>query len=382
MLHVVSELIATRRPAGSGVDPLEGKSIDLAESDLQAALPFWAPADIRRVQASLRELGLLSVEAVPGSPAGQFQRLSINDGEDEGKLRVESRASQAVSPTGDGAPRRQGLPVYSQPPVSHAGAGGSGGAATLIPPNWQPEETWIRQCQQHNIPEDFLRAALPEFVQYWRDRAQARFSWGNAFYKHVLKLWREEQTRRGAFEQASEMSTSWRPSEAALQILTNGGVNAHFIEDAIPEFVLYWEERGTSPTGPWNNKFIEHVRKQWARYTAMQGFDDTPRPIPADWSPSADFYETLQLAEIDASFANARVAEFVLYWRDSQQARASWNTTFLQFVKAEWARQANGGRGVSTANGGKHAEHRRGLGAGTSSVEELLQQLGDRSWAG
>jgi hypothetical protein len=114
----------------------------------------------------------------------------------------------------------------------------------------------------------------------------------------------------------------------------------------------------------------------------MQGFDDTPRPIPADWSPSADFYETLQLAEIDASFANARVAEFVLYWRDSQQAKASWNTTFLQFVKAEWARQANNGRDVITANGGKNAEYRRGLGAGTTSVEELLQQLGDRSWAG
>lgn len=364
LLHVLSELIAMQPGASSG----DGKWIELDSQRLQTALPFWEPIDIRRVISSLRELGVLRLEQ--GSSA-ESQRFAIDDGLlDQGQDGVKPGSAQQA-----GASGRQGLPVYSEPPSST-------GSATLIPPNWQPEPSWIKQCAQHNIPEDFLWAALPEFVNYWRDRAQARFSWGNAFYKHVLKLWREEQTRRGSFEQAGEMSASWRPSDAALQILINGGVNGHFIEDAIPEFVLYWEERGTSPTGPWNTKFIEHVRRQWARYTAMQGFDDTPRPIPADWSPSADFYETLQLAEIDASFANARVAEFVLYWRDSQQAKASWNTTFLQFVKAEWARQANNGRDVITANGGKNAEYRRGLGAGTTSVEELLQQLGDRSWAG
>jgi hypothetical protein len=282
---------------------------------------------------------------------------------------------------------RQGLPVYGSSANTHAASAQqrqTNGAATLIPANWQPEATWIKQCQQHNIPENFLRDALPEFVQYWRDRGQARFSWGNAFYKHVLKLWREEQTRRGAFEQVSEMSAAWRPSSPALSILHNADVNPHFIEDAIPEFVLYWEERGAS-SGPWNTRFIEHVRRQWARCSAMQGFDDTPRPIAANWTPSADFYETLQLAEIDAEFANARVAEFVLYWRDSQQAKASWNTTFLQFVKAEWARKLQRdaqqpSRGMST-RGGQNAEDRRDDSAGTSSVAERLRQLDDRSWA-
>ncbi|MDF1766425.1 MAG: DnaT-like ssDNA-binding domain-containing protein [Gammaproteobacteria bacterium] len=381
MLHVLSELIATRRLGEGSGGSRDARWVELDESGLQAALPFWAPIDIRRVQSSLRELGLLSVEARNTSASSGVLRFTINDG--DGGAQTDAEASP-----------RQGLPVYSQPPTNNQGAGGSGassgGAATLIPPNWLPEETWLKQCLQHNIPEDFVRAAVPEFVQYWRDRAQARFSWGNAFYKHVLKLWREEQTRRGAFEQASEMSASWRPSDAALQILGNAGVNAHFVEDAIPEFVLYWEERGASNSGPWNTKFIEHVRRQWARYSAMQGFDDTPRPIPANWSPSADFYETLQLAEIDAEFANARVAEFVLYWRDSQQAKASWNTAFLQFVKAEWARQLQqarvGSRGAGSAaigvQGAKNgAEGRRGAGAGTDGVAQRLQQLDDRSWA-
>ena len=374
MLHVIGELIAMS--AFTGAEGEAEQWIELDAARLQRALPFWAPIDIRRVQSTLREQGLLLVEE--GSAPGA-QRFAIDDGQ---------VSKQQPS---------KGLPVYTQPPSSHGSgfvtltSNGNGaqahpatsnGAATLIPPNWQPEDTWIKQCQQHNIPEEFLRAALPEFVQYWRDRGQARFSWGNAFYKHVLKLWREEQTRRGAFEQASEMSSSWRPSEQALSILHNAGVNPHFIEDAIPEFVLYWEERGSADgkgSGPWNTRFIEHIRRQWARYSAMQGFDDTPRPISANWTPSADFYETLQLAEIDADFANARVAEFVLYWRDSQQAKASWNTTFLQFVKAEWARQlqreAQQNQGV-----GQYAKDRRG-GPGTSSVAERLRQLDDRSWA-
>ena len=388
MLHVLGELIAMQGTLDNALQSAASESsrgIELDTAQLQKALPFWAPIDVRRIQSSLQSLGLLLVEE--GAVTGRI-RYSIDDGVvDSSQSRDLSRAARGDS--------QVGLPVYTQKPAQASSkassqapsqpasqAMSSNGAATLIPPNWTPEETWLKQCQQHNIPKEFVRDALPEFVQYWRDRAQARFSWGNAFYKHVLKLWREEQSRRAAFEQASDMSEHWRPSAAAQQILTNAQVNAHFIEDAIPEFVMYWQERGTGSAGPWNTRFIEHVRRQWARYTAMQGFDDTPRPINGNWTPSADFYETLQLAEIDAEFANARVAEFVLYWRDSQQARASWNTTFLQFVKAEWARKAKDSSGVISANGEKHAEHRRGLGSGTNSVEELLQQLGDRSWAG
>ncbi len=364
MLHVIAELIAMRGFADEVADAEQWLELDA--SQLQKALPFWAPIDIRRVQSNLREMGLLKVE--DGSTP-DVQRFAIDDGRVQ-QPQVESKP-------------RQGIPVYTQPPSSSPSTSASNGVATLIPANWQPEETWIKQCQQHNIPVDFLRAALPEFVQYWRDRGQARFSWGNAFYKHVLKLWREEQTRRGAFEQASEMSSSWRPSDQALSILHNADINPHFIEDTIPEFVLYWEERGSAggqASGPWNTRFIEHVRRQWARYTAMQGFDDTPRPIPPNWTPNADFYETLQLAEIDPEFANARVAEFVLYWRDSQQAKVSWNTTFLQFVKAEWARQLQ--RDAQQSGGvGQYAKDRRGGGSGASSVAERLRQLDDRSWA-
>ena len=128
------------------------------------------------------------------------------------------------------------------------------------------------------------------------------------------------------------------PSQDAVEILVNAGINPEFIEDAVPEFVLYWRERGVVH-GAWNTKFIEHIRRQWAKYSASFGRDDTPRPIPEDWQPSSDCYEILQLAEIDEDYARSKIPEFVMYWRDSQQVKASWNTVFLQFIKLDWARQ-------------------------------------------
>ena len=79
-----------------------------------------------------------------------------------------------------------------------------------------------------------------------------------------------------ARELASTMSPQWLPSADALEILGNVGISHSFIEDAIPEFVLYWRERGVVH-GAWNTKFIEHIRRQWAKYMASFGLDDTPR---------------------------------------------------------------------------------------------------------
>ena len=161
-----------------------------------------------------------------------------------------------------------------------------------------------------------------------------------------------------------------------MSILLNADINIRFIEDAVPEFILFWQERGAQK-GAWNSKFIEHVRRQWARYSASLGFDDTPRPISKNWQPSADFYEILEMAEIDSVFAKSKIAEFVLYWRDSQQAKASWNTVFLQFIKAAWSKRLRDCEdGVSS-----YAPGFQGSGTNQQNIESRLQSLADRSWA-
>ncbi|MGB4248924.1 MAG: DnaT-like ssDNA-binding domain-containing protein, partial [Pseudohongiellaceae bacterium] len=253
---------------------------------------------------------------------------------------------------------------------------GSPQGASYIPSNWQPGEDWIKQCRQQNIPEAFVHQLVPGFVMYWRERRQARFSWGNAFYKYVLREWRQEQTRRGVSELDTEMSTDWWPSAEAISILENAGISGTFIEDAIPEFVLYWRERGVT-TGAWNTRFIEHIRRQWSKYSASIHHDTQPRRISDDWQPSPECFDILRMAEIDEEFARNKVSEFVLYWRDTNQVHASWNTRFLQFIKYQWSRRLDGSQETSLID----AQDKSFTGKNQQGLGAAYQRFTDRSWA-
>jgi hypothetical protein len=363
MLQVLAELIHGKEICRRASNPSLEWAV-LSDSDFQTAFPFWGTVDIRRVQNSLQNLGLIVVDQIAESRTSFY---AIDDPSNESADNNFARIQSAPS---------------MQPEVSRVAAKNptpsipSSGSASLIEPNWQPSLDWIKKCQQHNVPEEFVNALIPEFVSYWRDRAQARFSWGNAFYKHVLKEWRNEQTRKGAFELATEMSATWRPSEDAVGILEISDINSSFIEDAIPEFVLYWRERGMV-NGAWNTKFIEHIRRQWAKFSASFGYDDTPKAIQANWLPSNDCFEILQLAEIDEEYARSKIPEFVMYWKDSQQVKSSWNTVFLQFIKQDWARQLKQAEGADVG----YAENQSLVGSSQQRVKERFQRIADRSWA-
>ncbi|MEX2132243.1 MAG: DnaT-like ssDNA-binding domain-containing protein, partial [Pseudohongiellaceae bacterium] len=214
------------------------------------------------------------------------------------------------------------------------------------------------------------------------------FSWGNKFSKHALREWRHEQSRQGAVELTQTMTADWWPSSDALEILENADINRAFIEDAVPEFILYWRERDAQ-AGAWNTKFVDHIRRQWARFSASFGLDDVPRPIAENWGPSAECFDILQLAEIDEDYARGRIPEFILYWKDSGQARASWNTVFLQFIKQDWARrlqtlrETDAGQAELAGNTGHagHTKDRQFAGASQQRLKEKFQRFTDRSWA-
>lgn len=355
MLQTLAELIKNRpkQQLGNSHDAAQSW-VEIGDQLLQETFPFWQEIDLRRIRASLKSLGLLNIEANPADQQSNFYALVAMNQADKPSRPVQSIAAKTATPPG---------------------------GSTLIPQNWQPDDNWIRLCKQQSIPEQFIHALVPEFISYWRDRGESRFSWGNAFYKHVIREWRQEQTRKGAYELASPMSAEWRPSQDALEILTNAGIRPEFIEDAVPEFVLYWRERGMV-NGAWNTKFIDHIRKQWSKYSASFGHDDTPRIIPEDWQPSNDCYEILQLAEIDENYARSKIPEFVMYWRDSQQVKASWNTVFLQFIKQDWARQLKQLESQSTyaenqtiAGSSQHGSH------DDEKIRERFQRIADRSWA-
>ncbi len=332
--------------------------VEVADQELQSALPFWKLSDIARIVASLCNLGMILRRSDPGLEASYHYSLN----EKAGSI---ARDTSPAAGSGSEAGAEPGASLFRH-----------GAAASSITADWMPDQEWLVQCRHHNIPDEFSLSLVPEFVSYWRDRGEARFSWGNAFFSHVRRRWREEETRQGARELSSSMHREWQPGQDALEILVNAGIPQNFIEDAVPEFVLYWRERGIR-VSTWNTKFIEHIRRQWNKYNASFGQDDTPRVIPADWQPSPACFEILQLAEIDSEYARAKVPEFVMYWRDSQQVRSSWNTVFLQHIKQDWARRLRSPAEVES----DHGKHRSVAGESGHSVEEKIRQLTDRSWA-
>ena len=374
MLHVLSELMGQRHVRVK--DRLSW--IELGHPDLCRVFPFWALIDIKRVQKSLQDLGLILIDPETGRQDTCW--FAINQPRDDEQEQQRPApvpvTSRPVSPAPGEDNHRSGsassAALFNPAPLPGVTTQG----ASYIPSNWQPGEDWIKQCRQQNIPEAFVHQLVPGFVMYWRERRQARFSWGNAFYKYVLREWRQEQTRRGVSELDTEMSTDWWPSAEAMSILENAGISGTFIEDAIPEFVLYWRERGVM-TGAWNTRFIEHIRRQWSKYSASIHHDTQPRRISDDWQPSPECFDILRMAEIDEEFARGKVSEFVLYWRDTNQVHASWNTRFLQFIKYQWSRRLDGSQETSLID----AQDKSFTGKNQQGLGAAYQRFTDRSWA-
>jgi len=316
--------------------------LELDCKQLLLLLPFWQASDIRRISASLQDKGVLAIGSSAFGLDDRF-RCSLNGAAHPGSKTPATSGATAKKMT------RQ---------ISH---------------NWEPAPDVVAQLNQYGIPRDFIYQQVAEFVTYWAERGDPQHSWNAKFLKHALRLWREEETRSARRSRESRISRDWQPSQDAVELLNRqSGINLNFIEDAIPEFVLYWGERG-DVRSTWNSDFVRHVRTQWARFTATLENDGEPRAMNKDWRPSEDLFEVLQLANIPRDFATRQIPEFVLFWRENGQAHSSWNTKFLQHVKRQWARHG--------AEGGTHERPQRVAESVRTRDRSIVEDLTDRSWA-
>ena len=321
-------------------------------SKLTDQLPFWDGRDLQRIITNLREKGIIIVASAPLDQADQL-KFAFNE-------KATTHTAVTNSPPADTPPRKIASPSSSDTSYFLS--------KNFIPPNWQPDNTTFEQLAQHNITRTFAMEQLPEFVTYWRERGEAHRSWGSKFIQHTLRAWRKFESRQHERNQETSMTNDWQPSNDALEVLIkHAEIPREFIEDAIPEFILYWQERGDK-LKTWNSKFIQHVRIQWKKFQSSIEHNTDPKPIPIGWQPNDDVYDVLRLANIDITFANELVAEFVLYWKDSNQLHTSWNTRYLQHVKRQWANR-------HSANLSADQQLR------STREISLEEELTDRSWA-
>ncbi|WP_300425905.1 DnaT-like ssDNA-binding domain-containing protein [uncultured Thalassolituus sp.] len=338
---------------------------------LRQQLPFWDDVTIRRVLRSLTDKGLLRIQGPMFPDAGG---IIFHFGDEA--------ATPASRPATTPQPARSqsGTPTSAQPAPARPAP---------MPQKWQPAEDTLQRLEQHGVPRAFSCAQLDAFVLQGQEQGSNRNDWNTRFFRHVKNQWvytqndasrfRREQERT-AFnpvqDEARPITGDWRPSPDAHQILSRAGIDPQFIDDAVPEFILYWSERG-DVFKTWNSKFIQHVRQQWARYTAAVEHSPMPVRIDAQWQPAEDCYDILKMGHIPRDFASSLVPEFVLYWRDSNQVHNSWNSRFLQYVKQQWGKRlAQKDQPTGEANG-----QQTGAQPGYTTAQASVHRLSDTSWA-
>lgn len=354
LLHVLHDLSVCQSHKRLSHSPVQWIDIDVAT--LEQLLPFWDRRELQRVSKNLVDKGVVQIDSAPLSHAEKLRFC----------FPVETKSREVKSEERKSA----------QTPLSPR----SGSAATLAN-NWRPEEDLLQLLAlNHGISRDFALKQVEDFVLYWRERGEVSHAWSTRFRQHVLRQWRmQQQNENAAYRAPRELEDNWQPSSDALQILERAGINHEFIIDAVPEFVLYWRERGNND-GTWNSKFISHIRKQWARYENALEYDQEPRPISPNWQPSEDAYDILRMANIDISFACEMLPEFILFWRDAGTPQRSWNTKFLQHVKYQWATRHHM-NGQQIAGGLNRAGSAIAAGADRAAPGNAFERLTDRSWA-
>ena len=318
---------------------------------LLRTLPFWSAEDLHRISRSLADKGVLLIDSAPLHTATQLV-FALNE---------------PAKPTDKPSTLE---PVTLAPTKRSAG---------LLPLHWSPSEDLLQLLSlNHNIPRQFALDQLENFIFYWRERAEASHAWENRFRQHIISAWRRHQQNQAESFRVPPTTTldnNWRPSADAMEIMERGEIEREFIEQSVPEFILYWRERGANPK-ELNSKFIQHIRIQWAKYTSSLEHSTEPKRIADHWQPSGDVYDILRLSHIDTQFAQSLVPEFIVYWRDSNQAQTSWNSKFIQHVKHHWAKRHQIEQ-AGHSNGG----HKETSTTGRTRDRSLQQDLTDTSWA-
>lgn len=358
-----------------------GHQWQLENQRIRQGLVFWNDQQIRQHVRSLHEKGLivLTTALFPESDPMCFH----------------FGAGQAVQNPQSGGFQQAASMYQAGQQFMHQQAA----PQQAMQSHWQPSRDALNRLAQHGIPESYSLSQMDAFMLQAQEQGNSRNDWDTQFFRFVKKHWVYTQTdahkkqqrlaEKAAFNvegpdrqqrfsanraEASPMAQQWQPSVDAQQILQRAGIEPQFIIDSVPEFVLYWQERGDAHK-TWNTKFIQHVRQQWARYSASLEHASVPTRITDDWQPDNDCYDILSMAHIDQQFARNLVGEFVLYWRDSNQLQTSWNSKFLQYVKQQWARQLNQG----VANVGSQSNH-IGNQQRHATAAATLDQLLDNDW--
>lgn len=165
----------------------------------------------------------------------------------------------------------------------------------------------------------------------------------------------------------TSIDSSWRPIDAVYQLLAQHNIPRNFIDDQMPEFILYWSERGEKNYS-WGSKFAKHIMHEWRVHEIKQAKQVAVKPLIAmtsDWRPSKKAMDFLLKAGIAKPFIDECIVSFVMYWMERGELSNTWHSKFVQHCQYR-DKQAQA-IAITHGNGQR--------------LPSLQEGLTDRSWA-
>ena len=59
------------------------------------------------------------------------------------------------------------------------------------------------------------------------------------------------------------------------------------------------------------------------------------------WIPSIEVNEIIEMTDITPEFFDLKLKEFKIYWIERGQKKNNWNSSFIEFIRREWAKEIN-----------------------------------------
>ena len=128
------------------------------------------------------------------------------------------------------------------------------------------------------------------------------------------------------------------PSEDLVKQASNLGIEEDFLGDQLPSFNLFWKGKDLKPHLK-ESKFLQYALKNWREKEKIEYQESKKVLIDNNWQPSDDARSILKGLEIGDSFIESLLPEFILFWKEKRIKSNSWNSTFLNHAKKQWARK-------------------------------------------
>ncbi len=145
-------------------------------------------------------------------------------------------------------------------------------------------------------------------------------------------------TRSAAGPGLNLIAPNWQPDADTLGQIAQHNIPETFIQQQVPEFVLYWRER-QEPARAWGSKFLKQVLVRWRDFEAEQHVKRNQTPINFDWRPSDEVVQALiRAAGLDRKQVELAIPRFIHYWTMKGGVPENWNLEFHTYANRQFGK--------------------------------------------